>query len=136
MLARKQQAVLGLIFCFASFLLIFSARGRIAEHASRISFSYPGRYRAQLLPVVEAPPSPEIALQNTAITETTLPAGTPACGFTIFDRLYVRNGTIYVVTSNSSAFPHLKYVISLPEDRVNWKKLDPTDKVSRIHYFL
>ncbi|KAF8908529.1 hypothetical protein CPB84DRAFT_1744161 [Gymnopilus junonius] len=40
--------------------------------------------------------------------------------------------TIYVVTSNSSAFPHLKKVISLPEDRVNWKKLDPTDKEMQI----
>lgn len=80
--------------------------------------------------MVEDSPPPDLALENTAITETTLPGGMLASGYTIFDRLYVRNGTIYVVTSNSSAFPPLKYVISLPEDMVNSKKLDPTDKVS------
>ncbi|KAF8157138.1 hypothetical protein B0H34DRAFT_657522 [Crassisporium funariophilum] len=64
--------------------------------------------------------------------ETTLPGGAPSSGFTIFDRLYVWNGTIYIVTSDPSAFPPAKLIISQPKDVGGGRNLDPTDKEMQI----
>ncbi|KAF8908539.1 hypothetical protein CPB84DRAFT_1674248 [Gymnopilus junonius] len=77
-------------------------------------------------------PRPPSAVQVTRITATTLPGGTPASGFTIFDRLYLRNGTFFMVTSDPSALPHLKFIISKPEDRGGGRNLDPTPREMQI----
>ncbi|KAF8970076.1 hypothetical protein BDZ97DRAFT_1652817 [Flammula alnicola] len=58
--------------------------------------------------------------------EATLPGGALAAGFTIFDRLYVWNRTIYAVTSNPKSFPLLKYILAHPQNVGRNRNLDPT----------
>lgn len=72
------------------------------------------------------------------ITETTTPDGSPAPGFTIFDRLYLYNGTFYIVTSDPNSVPDKELILARPLRNgvgLLHKDEDPTDKVSekRIH---
>ncbi|KAJ3829144.1 hypothetical protein EV361DRAFT_7532 [Lentinula raphanica] len=63
---------------------------------------------------------------------TIIPRGAHAYGFTIFDNLYFRNGTLFVVNSDLSIFPQRETILSaplelgLPED-----VLMPTDEHMR-----
>ncbi|KAF8996225.1 hypothetical protein BDQ17DRAFT_1392068 [Cyathus striatus] len=59
-------------------------------------------------------------------TETTIPGGAHVHGFTVFDHLYVRNGTFYVVTSDVSSFPPRKNLIGRPVELD--KDFEPTDE--------
>ncbi|KAF8997469.1 hypothetical protein BDQ17DRAFT_1283867 [Cyathus striatus] len=60
------------------------------------------------------------------ITETTIPVGAHVHGFTVFDHLYVRNGTFYVVTSDVSSFPPRRNLIGRPVEMD--KDFEPTDE--------
>lgn len=62
--------------------------------------------------------------------ETTLPGDT-ANGFTVFDRLYLRKGTFFIVTSNASDFPPLRDMIAPGMDIDAGHDLEPTPKVRR-----
>ncbi|TDL21877.1 hypothetical protein BD410DRAFT_815241 [Rickenella mellea] len=67
--------------------------------------------------------------------ETTLVAHAP--GFTMFDQLYMLNGTLYIVSSNrSTSFPELRFIYSTGRDVLNGKdeelKRLPTDTDIRI----
>ncbi|KAG6863500.1 hypothetical protein C0991_005387, partial [Blastosporella zonata] len=61
--------------------------------------------------------------------ETTIPRGELVYGFGLLDRLYLRNGTLYVVTSTPSNFPQKKHIIARPLDRGDGRDLNPTDRV-------
>ncbi|RDB18390.1 hypothetical protein Hypma_000336 [Hypsizygus marmoreus] len=64
------------------------------------------------------------------VAETTMPAGTLVPGFALLDRLYLRNGTFFIV-SNSTAFPPRSDIISRPLDIGANHDLEPTDKELR-----
>ncbi|KIY72239.1 hypothetical protein CYLTODRAFT_486459 [Cylindrobasidium torrendii FP15055 ss-10] len=58
--------------------------------------------------------------------ETRIPGDAVAHGFTLFERLYLRGGTFFVVTSNTTAFPHREHILSRPVKLSEHN--DPTDK--------
>lgn len=65
-----------------------------------------------------------------ALKETTHPGRTHVYGFTILDQLYLWNGTLYIVTTNTSAFPERRVMIALPVDLGQGLSDEPTDEVS------
>ena len=64
------------------------------------------------------------------ITETSLATTAHTPGFTIFDQLFLRNKTFYVVTSSPETFPPISYIISQPSDKKAGLNIDPTGQVS------
>lgn len=122
-LTRRQlvSATLAVGFIY----LLFSSTPRAKQSASSLSasswsWSKPSSPNSNVLS--ETKP-------DTRITETILPPGTHASGFTIYERLYVWNGTFYVVTRDKNAHPDLKHVLSKGMDRGTTENIDPTDKV-------
>ena len=131
MLTRSLRSfVVGLIT--GSLLLpFFSSSWHIFDHASNVSMKIPfSRWANQVDGDGEKGFTPPDLSKSVAITETTLPAGAPAPGFTIFDRLYVWNGTIYAVTSDPTTFPQLRYILSQPKNQGEGQNLEPTSRVS------
>ncbi|KAE9403549.1 hypothetical protein BT96DRAFT_990210 [Gymnopus androsaceus JB14] len=59
---------------------------------------------------------------------TTIPDGAHANGFTIFDNLYLRNGTLFVVTANVEAFPAKEAILSAPLDMAAGRENLPTNE--------
>ncbi|KAF9071833.1 hypothetical protein BDP27DRAFT_1321455 [Rhodocollybia butyracea] len=60
---------------------------------------------------------------------TSIPHGAHVNGFTIFDNLYLRNGTFFAVSLDPSTFPPKEAILSAPLDLgVPSKELLPTDK--------
>ncbi|KAJ3996667.1 hypothetical protein F5050DRAFT_1757906 [Lentinula boryana] len=51
---------------------------------------------------------------STNYKSTTIPRGAHAYGFTIFDNLYLRNGTLFAVSSDLSKFPPRETILSAP----------------------
>ncbi|KAF8150528.1 hypothetical protein K438DRAFT_1865559, partial [Mycena galopus ATCC 62051] len=64
---------------------------------------------------------------------TTIPSGTHVPGFTLLDRLYLRNGTFYVVTLDRASFPPRENLLSRPVENVggHWVDTEPTDEQLR-----
>ncbi|KIK62619.1 hypothetical protein GYMLUDRAFT_164784 [Collybiopsis luxurians FD-317 M1] len=72
--------------------------------------------------------APDIPLYDDSLTDyreyidvpylpsTKIPGGAHSHGFTIFDNLYLRNGTFYVVTTDRESFPTLDALIAAPFD--------------------
>ena len=130
MLTRKRKIIVtGLIT--GSALLLFSSSPHIIDYVTNASMKAPYSPWASEVDSKgeEAFTLPDLS-KNAAITETTLPGGSPAPGFTIFNRLYVWNGTIYAVTSNPRDFPQLRYILSKPKDQKGGSNLEPTSRVS------
>lgn len=69
-----------------------------------------------------------IPLQDVPLQETRIPGNAVAHGFTVFDSLYLRGGTFYVVTKDRASFPELRHILSHPVDL--GKGDEPTDKVT------
>jgi protein O-GlcNAc transferase len=68
--------------------------------------------------------------KGTVFRSTTIPPHAHAWGFTVFDHLYLRNGTFYVVTANVSSFPPRTSLISPPvNSKAKKEETLPTDKV-------
>lgn len=136
MWTRRRQGAIALI-CLCAILYLYAAlptdiRGHIKAYG-------PTQWRQDSYADSEPPPSPpppENSPPDTSISETTLPGAVHVAGFTIFDRLYVWNGTLYAVTSNAKAFPDLRTVISQPKDRLNGVNIDPTPEVRIITYLV
>lgn len=61
--------------------------------------------------------------------ETTIPGKELVHGFTLLDRLYLRDGTFYIIASNVSEFPPRRNMISPLMDIDAGHELEPTDKV-------
>ena len=84
------------------------------------------------LPHAENPSNYDLYTTITNTTaETTIPGGAHAPGFTVFDRLYLRAGTLYVVTADPSSWPPRRYLISKPLEKGTGQDLEPTDEVSK-----
>ncbi|KAF9256393.1 hypothetical protein L218DRAFT_881821, partial [Marasmius fiardii PR-910] len=64
--------------------------------------------------------------------KTTIPSDAPTKGFTIFDELYLRDGTLYVVTDTPDSFPPLSDILSKPERRGSGASLAPTENEMQI----
>jgi len=77
------------------------------------------------------PPYNELTTTGSVIhiTETVLPLEIHASGFTMYERLYVRNGTLYVVMKDKSKHPDLLHVLSKGMDMGTGENIDPTEKV-------
>ncbi|KAG6899714.1 hypothetical protein C0993_007641 [Termitomyces sp. T159_Od127] len=71
-------------------------------------------------------------LSTSTSIETTIPGGDLVYGFGLLDRLYLRKGTFYVVTSTPSAFPPREHIIARPLDMGPDRDLSPTDKELQI----
>ena len=68
-------------------------------------------FSSSLLTGTSLTPTSNSSALSTKI-ETTLPGRKAVHGFTLLDRLYLRNGTFYIVTSNRSAFPPTREMTS------------------------
>jgi hypothetical protein len=64
------------------------------------------------------------------LVETTIPGDRLIHGFALLDRLYLRNGTFFVVTANRTLFPPKRHMIGRPLDVGGVYDLEPTDEVS------
>ncbi|TFK41786.1 hypothetical protein BDQ12DRAFT_663800 [Crucibulum laeve] len=60
--------------------------------------------------------------------ETTIPGGAHVHGFTVMDKLYLRNGTFFVLTSDVMSWPPRVNLLSHPVDLGQGDKLLPTDE--------
>ena len=84
------------------------------------------------LPHAENPSNHDLYATTTNTTaETMIPGGAHAPDFTVFDRLYLRAGTFYVVTADQSSWPPKRYLIAKPSEKGTGQDLEPTDEVSR-----
>lgn len=79
-------------------------------------------------PSHKSPPSADQDAHNDARPVTTMPTEEHADGFTILDHLYLRSGTFYVLTSDSSKFPRKRNMLSRPLE-MGSPDMEPTDKV-------
>ncbi|CAK5272741.1 unnamed protein product, partial [Mycena citricolor] len=64
---------------------------------------------------------------TTRYPPTTIPSGAHAHGYTLFDHMYLRNGTFYVVTANRSAFPPIPQLLAPPHLLGEKQKQDAGD---------
>ncbi|KIM38055.1 hypothetical protein M413DRAFT_448087 [Hebeloma cylindrosporum] len=132
MLARRQKIIIALI-TGSAFLLFFSSSPQLIDHVANVSMKVPYSPWAGR---VDCKGEGAFHLQDhsktEAITETTLPGGAPAPGFTIFDRLYIWNGTMFAVTSNPRAFPQIRYILSQPKEQREGNNLEPTSREMQI----
>lgn len=69
------------------------------------------------------------AVDTPPIPTTNIPGGAHSYGYTIFDNLYLRNGTLYVVTPHRSSFPTLDALIAAPLDMGKDVDLTANDSV-------
>ncbi|KAK1225030.1 hypothetical protein PQX77_012029 [Marasmius sp. AFHP31] len=51
---------------------------------------------------------------GSVLNPTTIPGGAATHGFTVFDELYLRDGTLYVVTKDRKSFPRLPEILAKP----------------------
>jgi hypothetical protein len=61
--------------------------------------------------------------------QTSIPGSELVTGFSLLDRLYLRNGTFFIVTANRSAFPPMRLIIMPGLDIGAGDDMEPTDKV-------
>ncbi|KAF5324356.1 hypothetical protein D9619_011337 [Psilocybe cf. subviscida] len=132
MWSKRHRSACGLLCLSLILLLIFSsAPHKVQQH---ISSNLPnckqwtGGFCSNN---TSEEPLPERITDTSTSTETTLPGHSATPGFVIFDRLYVRNRTLYAVTNSPEAFPSLVYILSQPKDR-NGENIDPTPQEMQI----
>jgi protein O-GlcNAc transferase len=70
-----------------------------------------------------------LSVSTSTQVETTIPGSEVVTGFALLDRLYLRNGTFFIVTANQSAFPSRRNMISPGLDMGAGHDMEPTDKV-------
>ncbi|KAG6879082.1 hypothetical protein C0992_005290 [Termitomyces sp. T32_za158] len=73
-----------------------------------------------------------VDLPTSTSIETTIPGNNLVYGFGLLDRLYLRKGTFYIVTSTPSAFPPREHIIARPLDMRPDQDLSPTDQELQI----
>jgi hypothetical protein len=72
----------------------------------------------------------QLNLSTSTQVETSIPGSELVIGFTLLDRLYLRNGTFFIVTANLSAFPPRSNMIAPAMDLGSGNaSTQPTDKV-------
>ncbi|CAA7268596.1 unnamed protein product [Cyclocybe aegerita] len=134
MTQRRQQLCLLLIF--PAVLLLLHANPQAVEHASSKAASLAQWTRVKTMghseddfasfSLVEGDDEED---ESIPIAETNLLLR--PSGFTIYDRLYVWNGTIYAVTLTPESYPDLKHILSqgISSDYGN---IDPTSQEMQI----
>ncbi|KAF9256407.1 hypothetical protein L218DRAFT_936707 [Marasmius fiardii PR-910] len=70
--------------------------------------------------------------ESTSLRKTTIPTQTSAYGFTIFDDLYLRDGTLYVITDTPDSVPPLPHILSRPDRMKPGASLMPTENEMQI----
>ena len=70
-----------------------------------------------------------LSISTSTQVETSIPGSEVVTGFALLDRLYLRNGTFFIVTANQSAFPPRRNMISPGLDMGAGHDMEPTDKV-------
>lgn len=115
MFPRRVRVVLFFLALVGFVSLFSSTPSEFREHVDRHALKYRkwfGEYqwRSDLLPLT--------GFESTdwLITDTTQRASSVA-GFTIFDKLYLRNGRFYAVTGDPGSFPDLESIIPPPENQ-------------------
>ncbi|KAJ6484476.1 hypothetical protein C8R47DRAFT_555808 [Mycena vitilis] len=85
------------------------------------------------LPQAAVPVDPLLETNSAGIRHTTIPSGAHVHGFTVFDNLYLRNGTLYVVASDAErvALPLRERLLSRPVERVGGVGVEATDEQLR-----
>lgn len=73
-----------------------------------------------------------VAFDTPILTESTILGVTTIPGFTLFDRLYLRNGTFYVVSSDTTSLPPRRNILAPPVDVGKGHNMEPTDRVSAL----
>ena len=68
-------------------------------------------------------------LSTSTQVETSIPGSEVVTGFALLDRLYLRNGTFFIVTANRSAFPPRRNMIAPGLDMGAGHDTEPSDKV-------
>ncbi|KAJ3503527.1 hypothetical protein NLJ89_g8389 [Agrocybe chaxingu] len=138
MWTRRQQfsAFAVLMFCF---LLLMHKSETIREHANRASTYIP--YKAWSnsyddmseefgdMDYLGSVPPTMPCKGLVPITETDLLMRPH--GFTVYDNLYLRNGTLYAIVETPSTFPDLKNVLARPLDQKG-ANLDPTPEMMQV----
>lgn len=84
-------------------------------------------------PNSESQPEPVTDYILDSMAETSIPKGAHVHGFTVFDNLYLRGGTFYVLTSDVDAFPPRRNLIAKPLESGRGNDHEPSDNV-RYHY--
>lgn len=128
-LSRRQLTLL--VVAVAAVLLMLSTTPQAKERASSLSAASYTPWSWSSSKSSSFPPSDALTTTgpDAHITETVLPLDMHASGFTMYERLYVWNGTIYVVTKDKSKHPDLLHVLSKGKDKGTGENIDPTDKV-------
>lgn len=121
MLPRRYQLSCGLVFFFLFVLYASPSPSLVADSVTNQEAGVEEKLLSQ--PTIDDNGRAPIAETNLSTT-----GHTP--GFTIFDHIYLRNKTFYVVTSSPDAFPPLSYIISQPKDKKPGLNIDPTGEVS------
>lgn len=134
MWSKRHRSACGLLCLSLILLLIFSsAPHKVQQHISSNLPNYKQWTGGFCSNNTSEEPLPERITDTSTSTETTLPGHSATPGFVIFDRLYVRNRTLYAVTNSPEAFPSLVYILSQPKDR-NGENIDPTPQVGCVHF--
>ncbi|KAG7086793.1 hypothetical protein E1B28_002721 [Marasmius oreades] len=66
------------------------------------------------------------------LKQTTIPSDAHTHGFTVFEELYLRDGTLYIMTDNPDSFPPLSHILSQPGRRAAGVSLTPTDNEMQV----
>ncbi|KAF9071796.1 hypothetical protein BDP27DRAFT_1446017 [Rhodocollybia butyracea] len=134
-MSRKRQ-YLAFIFLATSTLFISFSFSIFPHSASFCSTSvapllFKQHAHVDIIQPILGETSPDLAHPEIEVSfpATSIPHGAHVNGFTIFNNLYLRNGTFYVVSLDPSTFPPREAILSAPLDpSAPPEQLLPTDK--------
>jgi hypothetical protein len=131
---RYLLAVLGVILAFTTAILLMY-----------LSFGSSYRYSVLPYPTHEnigqgqpaEPPSSQPSEEKPeglpiGLRHTSIPSGAHIHGFTVLDNIYLRNGTLYVVTPDQASLPPRDRLLSRPVERGPGVDIEPTDEASAL----
>jgi len=117
-----RRALTFLILILFFFVLVQLSSPNALQPLFRSHSSYTGNVQPLEL---QLDPPPSTSTQ----VETSVPGSEVVTGFTLLDRLYLRNGTFFIVTANQSVFPPKRNMIAPGMDMGAGHDTEPTDKV-------
>ena len=131
----RRSYVFVAVFASLMFFVFFFAADIHRQFKPFSVSSRPLEYKQETTTVSESSSSPQRSQAtqqrpSTVSTTTTIPGNAHVHGFTVLDDIYLRNGTLYILTSNFSSFPPRRNLISLPQDLGRDEDMEPTDDVS------
>jgi hypothetical protein len=124
---RRERYLLFVAFLTVVLFVLFQQGALDSTRPSPSNYT-PEAYQTIIEPS-EPPESHEDVTSPMDGSFTTIPHGANTNGFTVFDNLYLRDGTFYVITSEPSSFPPRREMISKPMNMGPDADLEPTDQV-------